>query len=336
MKTFKQFLAEEVIPWTISDCSEERLFVLLNGECKKHVDTLLDKRAGFFRGDRSWKSDYFILDTDGMHRDSKATNNFYQMCMDNDAELSKFPSRSKSIICSTSSSTARSYGDKNIFMMLPLNDAIVTASKVRDLLFFKFKPVFGYSSADDFNSAFSGLAKIAGVPPSDGNYGRGNASFDRCQKAISKLTDDRFLFSISTPIIGNTLSDAARAAATQVRIHIAQLVEDFEGFYYKDKPLSDETVSEILKVVENHQERIRSWTGQTFDDFKAILKLFKADKAHFLENITSKILNSDSLGIEKITTASEVGKDNECWINGKMLVINYSKISELVVKAKKQ
>jgi hypothetical protein len=94
-------------------------------------------------------------------RKSKNTTNYYTLIMDNDPQWSKFPPRSASLICSTSSTTAGSYGHSGgTFLMLPEGDPTIGICDKNDLWisFPHMKSILGhYADASDFNYAFGSI-----------------------------------------------------------------------------------------------------------------------------------------------------------------------------------
>ena len=65
----------------------------------------------------------WFTDPSKSERKSRNTSNFYTLWIDNSKKWSTYPKRSKSLICSTSLSTASEFGDGDSFMVIPFDGA---------------------------------------------------------------------------------------------------------------------------------------------------------------------------------------------------------------------
>jgi len=74
-----------------------------------------------------------IIDSAGTQRYSVATNNIYQMMMDASPALADFPSRTRSIICSTNTKSLSLYG-QNAYIILPFDNTPLAVSRTSDFI----------------------------------------------------------------------------------------------------------------------------------------------------------------------------------------------------------
>ncbi len=135
MITFKQFLNEAVIkPWSVDKPGLKKAIELLN---KNHRAGLHAIQSGglLFRGFKSGMTNrtaIIQIDTTKSHRTSRDSSNLYQLMMDTSTALKQFPSRSNSLICSTSIYTAAGYGD--LFVIVPIDGTMIAMSGADDFL----------------------------------------------------------------------------------------------------------------------------------------------------------------------------------------------------------
>lgn len=109
MITFKQYLTEAVVKkWQTDSISMQDAIDLLNTHCKSGLTSVANGGVlfrGFNSGAERGKK-YMLVDSSAGIRTSRDSNNAYQLMMDTSAEMTAFPSRSKSFICTTSLRTA--------------------------------------------------------------------------------------------------------------------------------------------------------------------------------------------------------------------------------------
>lgn len=126
-----------------------------------------------------------LLDTAGMKRTSAGTNNVYQLMMDSSSSLKSFPSRSKSLICTTNIKGTRIYGWPHI--ILPFNETDMAVSAlddfiVQELFDFGGEPVEITDVADSFLRVF----KLLGINPQDAKAGK-FTSLSELDKELAKI-----------------------------------------------------------------------------------------------------------------------------------------------------
>lgn len=125
--TFRQFIREASVGEDLSPkiLSEDEALRVIRENCSDVIDLFLQDH-NFFKGfsaDPLGKSEVFgVIDTNRTTRKSQNTANFYTLVLDYKAKETGFPLRSKSLIGTTYSGTAESYGRRGgKFIMLPFN-----------------------------------------------------------------------------------------------------------------------------------------------------------------------------------------------------------------------
>lgn len=131
--TFKQFLDEAVLQrWESEDVELEQAIKVLNQDYKRGIGAIANG-AILFRGDRTMSSISFV-DTTNSVRTSRDTNNLYQLMFDASKEMQHIPSRTNSLICTTSAAYALDYGTVNV--VVPIDGSTVAYCKDHHDIFF--------------------------------------------------------------------------------------------------------------------------------------------------------------------------------------------------------
>lgn len=127
MITFKQYLTEAVLKkWQTDNISMKDAIELLNAHCKSGLSSVTNGGILFrgFNGSAARGKKYMLVDSSVGIRTSRDSNNAYQLMMDTSSEMTAFPSRSKSFICSTSLRTAYVFAQSDIdntMVMIPFD-----------------------------------------------------------------------------------------------------------------------------------------------------------------------------------------------------------------------
>jgi hypothetical protein len=130
MITFKQFLSEEG-SGRLKEINPETALTLIMQNCMGYIEAVKAGSRQIWRGTYN-NAPILIGDSNlGSPRKSANTYNYYTLFMDNSPQWSEFPKRSRSFICSTSSSTSNGFGD--LFIVLPYDDAHVGVTPRYDL-----------------------------------------------------------------------------------------------------------------------------------------------------------------------------------------------------------
>lgn len=137
----KQYLTEE----RSKGISKEQALDILQTKCKKAFDLFKKTDFVIYRGVRSLSSDYAIVSPSKFTRKSANTDNYYTLINDNSPAWTKYPKRSKSIICSTSDHMAYRYG--TVYAVFPFDNAKI-----------------GVCYGDDYWSSFLYLESITDIP----------------------------------------------------------------------------------------------------------------------------------------------------------------------------
>lgn len=142
MLTFKKYLTEapEIKLPDTRDTDLREAIDLLNTKCSIGRKTLMTGDL-LYRGAKMGEG-VKVIDPSTGFRTSKDTNNVYQVMMDSAKDLQDVPSRSKSIICTSSGSNASSYAhDGNLWVLFPYDGTELAVLNSSDLLYCTVAPV---------------------------------------------------------------------------------------------------------------------------------------------------------------------------------------------------
>lgn len=123
---------------------KEDAIKVIRAKCKKHVKAITSgNRPHIYRGIQGYHENYGIVDIGSEDdRRSKNTTNHMTLLMDNLPSWKSYPKRSQSIICSTNSSNASSYG--SLYMVYPTDQCNIGVCPASDIWDGFFKAFGGY------------------------------------------------------------------------------------------------------------------------------------------------------------------------------------------------
>jgi hypothetical protein len=127
---------------------------------KTKKDFLKSKPKYIYRGNEALNNNMsYIVKPSEFYRESQNTTNYYTICIDNLPEWESYPKRSRSIVCSTDSYKASTYGDSNYHIVFPINRAVIGVCSDKDI-WTSFENS-GISSMHRFNNDMGELFSIA-------------------------------------------------------------------------------------------------------------------------------------------------------------------------------
>src|SRR5882762_7031765 len=99
------------------------------------IASVKNPHTTIYRGLNGHEENILYVDPTNYTRRSANTDNYYTLLMDNLPSWSKFPKRSKSLICTTDSDNADTYGQVkgSVYVVLPLGNPIIACCDGEDL-----------------------------------------------------------------------------------------------------------------------------------------------------------------------------------------------------------
>jgi hypothetical protein len=322
MKTFKEFLSEAVIKkWKINNLTVKKAIKILNTNCKQGLMAIkndgLIYRGFTGTGDLD-KSDINFIDTSKSARTSRDTNNFYQLAMDASRNLSEYPSRTKSLICSTDFDTTSSYGTS--FVIIPFDGVKVAYGTQSDFLN-SYIGIPGDKSLD-IHSVTSNLARL---------FNMLNSSMPK------KVTEIKFLDSIMakfspelltialTSVVNTSMIKPKSKSFNANLLGSVGWLNSIVKFNYKSEEKDILAIAEYLK---------NNSTGTKDGDF--YLNLFRTAPTNkrFTELATAWFKPKE-IKISLVDFGNKLPMEVECWVSGKAIVISETLFAEILVELEK-
>lgn len=213
MLSFKAFLESEYGPIT---SVKDPISII---EKNPKVLDALEIGHVLWRGMTYDAGDFSISSSRGTRRTSRETSNIYQILMDASDALKEYPSRSESMICSTSLLSAKEYASHGlIYMVLPLGNPTLAVSDDRDFIYTHIKI--------DNKGSKQTTRKIAGIDSSIqrilNNLGIKSQTEKDKFLSIEQLDSDLSKFDLSDPDIENDLVSLSRTPDEDIIIDLMQ------------------------------------------------------------------------------------------------------------------
>lgn len=209
MLTFKEYLEESILkPWKEKDIDTKKLTKKLS-ETHSHWLSAVTNGGLLFRGQHDLIKEVRQINPAKGLRSSRDTNNIYQLAMDISPAMKDYPSRGRSLICSTTPTGASTYG--YAYALIPANDAKVVVTEEADFLEQTIHDSIVADEIRSFSADLGGLAKDCGVKKEE------YTSAAELNKIFSKLNAKKF-----------TMALVARASNTVDPGAQAMLLKEFE------------------------------------------------------------------------------------------------------------
>lgn len=176
---FKQYLTEG----RSKTINEDEAKKLLKKHCRKAINAW-NESSPIYRGLRS-SADYIMIDPkSGKSRPSANTFNYYTLINDNSKGWSRFPKRSKSIICTTNVSYTSGYGKG--YTVFPYDGAMIGVCPSKDY-WESFQYSLGQSTwhLHNFNAQLVKMFKRVNVPINDFTFNDIKNSFEMFDNVIN-------------------------------------------------------------------------------------------------------------------------------------------------------
>ncbi len=311
MITFKQFLYEASIQsWTVKQMDSAK--AALEGDYSNFFQSLKNGSL-LFRGFRQIEGNGVReIDTTDSRRTSRDTHNIYQMMMDASASLSKFPSRSNSIICTTSSATAESYTydpatktSGSLLVVVPPNNTKIAQMETSDLLFTRFKYGFDFDDLDTWVFNYFSMFNLA--PDIKGDRRDSWTDVARADKLLAEDEAEEVFYKLCAFFNHNIL-----IRGTDL------LYDDIQYEAKKFTELSDE-----------HREALKT-KGSNTEFGNQILDALRSTKTKRFQAISSVIMTPENLNLHLKTAGDSLPSNCECWFSGKALVLPIDVFKQII------
>lgn len=327
MITFKQFISEEplteavVKKWFMSNIDVNTAMSVLNSSAKDGLKAI--KNDGLiYRGFDSPgknKADFKALDSSSGLRTSRDSDNLYQAMMDQSEELSGYPSRSNSFICSTDKHVADGYG--RAFVMVPLDGTKIAFASKSDIFKQDIKSSIMDRKPDEMYQV-SKFLQMAGVKREKYEF-RSPGTYDA---VLANFTPAEL-----TVIWDEVMNDLVGIKFTGETKDIARKLNKDLGF--GGAPLTTQqkkTVADLAKVLEAGE------IGGINSKTATVYELFKSNPQKCFTALSTHIMNPSTLKLRLGVYGEPVPSNVECWFSGKCIAISYDVFGQILLRLKEQ
>ena len=231
---------------------DEKLYRFIKKNCKEWIN---EPKPIFRLIDSTELTPFYQKPIKRFSRDNK---NYYTLIMDNDPDWIKYPSRSKSFICSLNYQTDQLGGGENLYNIIPIDGS-----------------VWGVLPKNDIYSAFGKALKKIGVVGTIGSllgdmnrfFKKQNRTWDNKLKGetflLKKIPDTSFdrmkdAFNYNQKLIDDNGEDFFR---------ISQNTYDNKFLFFLTKSIGKNHFEEFLKIIKPHNIK-----SQTYDELKPVKK----------------------------------------------------------------
>lgn len=294
--TFKQYLEEKVVtPWRDDELSVENAIKLLNKHCKNGLKAVENGDILFrgFGGKRT--TPFSVLDTTNSERTSRDFSGAYQIALENSEAYSHLPSRSRSLICSTSYASAKGYsGSSNPSIIIPFDGTDIASADVYDFI---SMPLKGTSlRVNNVDSQFKRFCRSIGAANVDDKFLQSSA--EEIKKALKKHTPfylaAMFLIAPGDAVLFRYLTAAGK-----------KIVQS----------------GDVNKLNEEHVK----------PEFYEFVRIFETPNR--LKAVSSALFPKNSLNVKLIPFGEHL-EPGECWFSGKCIVLSKEMYNAIVKQMK--
>ena len=159
---------------------------ILEKKCSKSWGLFMNKGLSLLRG-MKMKGDYYHIDPSSSTRVSQNTENYYTFILDNSPLWSKYPKRSKSLICTNRKGKALSYG--TVYRVFPYDNSNLAKAPYGDIWDSFTKTFPGYLGLGQVNYGLSDLFDIFNL---ENEFGSSRDFMDELQEVEFRLGDIDF------------------------------------------------------------------------------------------------------------------------------------------------
>lgn len=283
------------------DLDVEKAIGFLNKNCRSGL--LAIKNGGvLFRGVTSSAAfgDFTLVDTKTLNRTSRDSYNGYQLMMDYAKELKDVPSRSNSLICTTSSTTASGYG--TVYAVFPVDGTKIAVSTTDDFL--QYTPRFSATDEEVYRF-FKRTFKVFV-----------NHDKSKIEKAVQQTSVEQMILNIL-----NVKSIEAACDFLASR--------DFLRPEDKTNKVTDKLKLAVFEYVRDRERNIL--IANLFD---ACVQAKPKDRLSACAKVVG--YTKQSLGISVVEVGKQLQEDVECWFSGRAVFIKLSTFRKILISLYEQ
>lgn len=353
MISFKQFLTKDTLTegvvksWTVSDTDVKSAIDMLNKYCKHGLlaiknDGLLYRGFGS-TGPASKNTNFQIIDTTNSERTSRDYDNAYMLLMSASKHMEEIPSRTNSLICSSSWLSAYDYSGKHMpKIVVPFDGTTVAYVNGSD-----FNEVEENGSALTSIGLTSRLTDVSlyeffnmMLPPTKTTTQTGSTkhftshvAIDAAMAKYSPLELAIFWWmSIQQNPNGITVAFKVVKSNPVEADRLADLIDSLSGISPTSLIKHGEWTTKPNKqifdaIIQGINEKLIVLSSKTLK-FYNIMKQAPADKR--FTYIAEMVARPKKLGIKTVDFGNKLPWNVECWVSGKAVLISHEMMKAIV------
>jgi hypothetical protein len=338
MTTFKEFLLETnvVAAWESRPLAKFAAADYILSNSKESFTSALTHDGVLFRGFHSSPitSGYIAaaIDPSTGKRVSKDSNNLYQLMMDSSTELVGYPSRSKSLICTSNPLQASAYGE--VHVVIPKDGAKVCTIKKGDMFAVALSGIWQYSANGVHNTYPVDLGSV-----NESSLNMFFTLFKSHPKFVDAAQIDSAMSAFNSDELCVLFLMCAEDITDYVKNHLGShfTTEDLDGVLrlnlYAKSGSSYREVSGDLHLVKKIARLIKGLTLPTnlnkpIRDMKTLLA--GTSSSSRFTDVASKLMTPTKLGLNVIDFGDSLRQKVECWTSEQCLVISMVDLADLI------
>jgi hypothetical protein len=336
--TFKEFLLLEsnvLSVWEVYILDEDLAIDHINAHSRESFIKALTDGGLLFRGFNELPTRKEIpvtIDPSKGLRTSLSSNNLYQLMMDSSESLSKYPSRSKSLICTTDLRSAAAYG--LVYAVIPKKEAIICTSGKTDLYHVELGGIWKHQIDHPFlghahSSLLNNFFKVFLDNPDVDRF----KSQDELNSNMSHFSAPELEF-IFLALAGNVCEDIQHEAKKLLSDEeMIRLIYSNAYLLGVGNPRYG-TIMKYSDVIKKASPAFNFITDAKLKEMqKEIRELLSNTSANKrFTDISSKLMTPTTLGLKLKTYGSKLKLDIECWTDTKCLVIPLTLLAKMLIE----
>ena len=356
MTSFKQFVNQTALfegivsKWDIREKSVDQAIRILNKNCKQGL--LAIKNGGLlWRGfgiDRENAKDFELIDTTNSLRTSRDYDNAYMLLMDASKHMKHFPSRSNSLICTTSIDTAREYNKTSMgaTAVIPFDgtkiahtngnsdfNQVVSSSELLDEI-----GISSFLVTIELRNFFKLIASPTEIKLGPNNKTLEFTDHTALDRAMSKYNPLQLtlLWGIGIGAYRDSIRIPDNIALGKVKS--AELA--ISNYFHLPRNALENGVwkNKIYKQsFDNMEKALNSKLAKLQRELVNFYKLIKAAPAdERFTYLASKTIKPHQLNLRLVVFGTRVPFDTECWVAGKAMLVSEKMMIKILAQLYKE
>lgn len=311
MITFKEYLSEAqtniVKPWKSEELKAADAIKLMNSKARGGLLAVANGGLLFrgFKKPPGSKNIITKMDASTGERTSRDTDNLYQLMMATSDSMQEYPSRGKSLICSTSYGEAENYGW--VYVLVPFDETEVAVSSKHDIFAQQVSTPIYKGDLQDISADYSHF--FSSVIGTDTKVFNDAALLN---KSLSKFSAEELVLMFDIQNYGKDI-EFVSPENKQKYDYLARVPEKFK---LGANEVAMAKIKELANVMKNPK------TFKAVDASAGLYNLLKkSNSSSRFTAIASTICTPKNLKLSLKTFGENLPENKECWFSGPCFAI---------------